>query len=63
MKPVLNHTFSEEELSLITETKNGKKVLGKSHQKPYGGEGKTLFFLEDGSEIIEDDNGNILTEW
>ena len=58
MKPVLNRTPNDEEMEKITEKKNGKKIVGTATVG-----GKTIFFLEDGTEVIEDYNGNVLDKW
>lgn len=57
-KPTLNRQPTSEELEKITETKNGQKVVGKASAN-----GKTLYFLADGSELIEDNQGNVLEQW
>lgn len=50
MKPTITPTV--EQLAEITETKNGQKVIAKAKLQ-----GVTWYALADGSEIIEDKDG------
>lgn len=57
-KPSLSRMPAGNDLEQITATKNGQKVVGHASAN-----GAHIYFLENGSEIIEDDAGNVLTDW
>lgn len=63
MKPQLTKQPSEDEIDKITEIKNGQKVIGKARRQKPGEIGRTIYFLANGSEFIEDDAGEKLVEW
>tara|TARA_R110002124_G_C8973012_1_gene515496 strand:+ start:11657 stop:11872 length:216 start_codon:yes stop_codon:yes gene_type:complete len=61
MKPEISKKASKltkEELALMTETFDDKKIIG--HVRNNGAE---ILFLEDGSEVIRDQEGKFLNEW
>ena len=61
MKPQLNtpaDQMTQEQLDAITETYDGFKVIGSATH-----DGHTIKFLEDGSEVILDSDGNEQPEW
>lgn len=62
-KTALARPITDEEKSRITEKRGVKKILGSArHWDPVNG-GKTLHFLDDGTEVIEDDDGKKLAKW
>lgn len=61
-KPTLNtpaNELSQEDLSLMTETYDGKKVIGRAADHK-----TSIIWLEDGTEVIRDlETGQFLDEW
>lgn len=62
-KPNITLNATAEDIQKITDTKGGKKIVGNSRIEYPDGTGKAIFFLEDGSEIIEDHTGKKLAKW